>query len=87
MTGGRYENDRRKVEQRSSSSAARLDAAPFNLAELLRDCESCARLSDWEQDFTDDLRGRMLLNGGQLALSEKQMAKLRQIEAKVYAVG
>ena len=60
---------------------------PFDLAELLRDCESCARLNEWETEFTDDLRGRMLLNNGRPMLSEKQMAKLRQIEAKVYAIG
>ena len=57
---------------------------PFNLAELLRDCETCARLNEWEQDFTDDLRGRMLLNNGLLTLSDRQMACLRKIEAKVY---
>ncbi len=57
----------------------------INLRELLRDCEDSTRLTGWEQDFTDDLRGRMLLNNGTLPLSDKQIAVIRRIEAKVYA--
>jgi hypothetical protein len=58
--------------------------APFDLAELLRDAESCARLSDWEEAFVNDVRGRVLLDPA-YALSDKQMVVLRRIEGKVYA--
>jgi hypothetical protein len=74
-------------EARAIALANRAAPKPIDLAELLKDCEFCARLTWWEQDFVDDLRGRMLLNKGKYTLSEKQIAALRCIEAKVYAVG
>jgi hypothetical protein len=60
---------------------------PIDLAELLRDAESCTRFSEWEQRFVDELRGKFLMRGGQMTLSEKQIAVLRKIEKVIYAAG
>ena len=55
------------------------------LVEVLKDAESCARLSQWEEEFLDDMRGRVLTQGVDLAVSDKQWGVIRRIEEKVYA--
>jgi hypothetical protein len=55
------------------------------LSELLRDAESCARLSQWEEEFLSDLRSRALIYKDDLRISDKQWGALRRIEEKVYA--
>jgi hypothetical protein len=55
--------------------------------ELLKDAEASTRLSDWEQQFMDDLRQRRALYGvAGLRLSDRQMNTLRRIEQKLYEV-
>lgn len=34
-----------------------------DLKELLKDAESCARLSQFEEEFADNMRGRVLIYG------------------------
>jgi hypothetical protein len=58
---------------------------PTQLRELMKDAEACARLSTFEEDFCDNLRGRLLMYGDTVKLTEKQTAIARAIEAKVYA--
>lgn len=58
-------------------------AAKFDLVELLKDAEFCAHLTSWEEEFLDDLRGRLILWKGEMSLSEKQMAVLKRIAAKL----
>ena len=55
------------------------------LKELLSDAEMCARLTDWEETFLDDMRTRVLTCGLRLSLSDAQEGVLSRIEAKVYA--
>ena len=55
------------------------------ITEILRDAESCARLSQWEEEFCSDMRGRLLTRGDVLEISDKQWAVIRRIEEKVYA--
>ena len=55
------------------------------LTEILRDAESCARLSQWEEEFCSDMRGRLLTRGDAFNVSDKQWATIRRIEGKVYA--
>jgi hypothetical protein len=64
------------------SDTATWDTA--RLTELLRDAESCARLSQWEETFCDDMRARSLTRA-EVTISEKQSTALDRIEAKVYA--
>ncbi len=63
-----------------------LDAEAFaSLKELLKDAESCARLSVWEEGFLSDLRDRALLYKANIRLSDSQLEVIRRIEGKVYA--
>jgi hypothetical protein len=55
------------------------------LTELLRDAESCARLTQWEEEFCDNMRGRVLLYKTETRVSDAQWNVLHRIEAKVYA--
>jgi hypothetical protein len=55
-----------------------------NLEELLADAETCARLSNWERQFLDDIRDRFAEYGTRIKLSEKQLDVLERIENKVY---
>ena len=55
------------------------------LREILRDAESCARLSQWEEEFADDMRNRVLLYGAETRVSDAQWKVIRRIERKVYA--
>ena len=55
------------------------------LTELLKDAESCARLTQWEEEFLADMRARVLLFGSDSRISDPQWTVLRRIEAKVYA--
>ena len=58
----------------------------FNrVTEILRDAESTTRLNDWENNFLDDLRARILEYRHRTRVSERQMAVLDRIEAKLYA--
>lgn len=54
------------------------------LRELLKDAESCARLSQWEEEFLDDFRTRVLQYGADVRISEAQERVLQRIEGKVY---
>ena len=54
------------------------------LRELCSDAENCARLSQWEEEFMDDMRGRVLVEGEMTRVSDKQMAVLQRIEEKMY---
>ncbi len=53
--------------------------------ELMKDAESCARLTQWEEEFCDTIRGNLLTRGEDLWLSDNQINVLRRIEEKVYA--
>jgi hypothetical protein len=65
-----------------------MDPAAFAvLRELLSDAESCARLSQWEEGFLSDLRGRVLVYGERTRISRRQRETLNRIEQKVYAHG
>lgn len=55
------------------------------LTETLRDAESCARLSQWEEEFLDDLRGRVLTYKERTRISDRQYEILGRIRSKVYA--
>ena len=55
------------------------------LKELLSDAEACARLTDWEEDFLDSTREKVLTYGLRLNLSDKQEDVLSRTETKVYA--
>ena len=55
------------------------------LTEILRDAESCARLTQWEEEFLADMRGRVLIHGSGTRVSDPQWAVLTRIEGKVYA--
>ena len=55
------------------------------LQELLKDAESCARLSQWEDEFLSDMRDRVLLYKEHTRVSDAQWTVLRRIEGKVYA--
>lgn len=55
------------------------------LVELLKDAESCARLTNWEEDFLSDLRERVLIHQENTRVSERQWEVLQRIEGKVYA--
>ena len=54
------------------------------LQELLDDADGHHRMSDWEDGFLADLRWRLARDPA-MPLSDKQIAALRRIEAKVYA--
>ena len=56
-----------------------------NLKELLSDAESCARLSNWEEQFLNSMRERVLQYGDRVTLSPAQQDALSRIEGKVYA--
>lgn len=60
------------------------DFDPLWVKELLSDAETCARLTLWEEQFLDDVRGHFLTYGDRLILSAKQLEVLRRIEGKVY---
>ena len=55
------------------------------LKELLKDAESCARLTQWEEEFLDGFRTRVASYGEGLRISDAQEMTLQKIEAKVYA--
>lgn len=45
-----------------------------------------SRVSAWETEFMAGLRVRLVEHGARLRISEKQMAVLKQIEEKIYAI-
>lgn len=55
------------------------------LDELLEDADGHHRMTDWEDGFLSSIRQRAALDGEALHLSDKQLATLKAIEAKVYA--
>jgi hypothetical protein len=61
------------------------DKALAGLRELLSDAESCARLSQWEEEFLSDMRDRVVLYGADTRVSDAQWKVLHRIEGKVYA--
>ena len=56
-----------------------------DIQELMRDAESCARLSQWEEEFCDSIRSKLLAYGESAEFSDKQLAVLNRIQEKVYA--
>ena len=54
------------------------------LKEILKDSESCFRLSQWEEEFLSDMRGRVLVHRQSTPVSDKQWQVLRRVEEKVY---
>ena len=56
------------------------------LRELLKDAESCIRLSDWEESFLSGLRDKVLLYGKETRVTPAMWTALERIEAKVYAI-
>jgi hypothetical protein len=54
------------------------------LKEMLSDAEACARLTDWEKEFLDGMREKVLTYGLHMNLSDKQEDVLSRIEEKVY---
>jgi hypothetical protein len=65
--------------------AALTDKELSDLRELLKDAESCARLSQFEEEFADDMRSRVLVHAGDTRISDAQWSVIRRIEQKVYA--
>ncbi len=57
------------------------------LQELLDDAVRCQRLSNWDEGFLADMRGRVGRHGREIKLSERQEQALSRIRDKVYAVG
>lgn len=55
------------------------------LKELLSDAEACPRLTQWEEEFLDDMRARVTAYGPRLNLSDGQERVLSRVESKVYA--
>ena len=55
-----------------------------HVVELLYDAEATTRLSEWENEFMDSLRDRVVRYGADALVSEKQWAVLKRIEAKLY---
>lgn len=55
------------------------------LHELLSDAETCARLSQWEREFCDNMQGRLLVYKAETRVSDAQWNVLHRIERKVYA--
>ncbi len=55
------------------------------LVEILKDAESCPRLSQWEDEFCSDMRDCVLVQGVALNVSEKQWQVIHRIEGKIYA--
>lgn len=60
------------------------DGELANLREVTADAESCGRLSDWEEEFLDSLRSRILTIGERMHMSDAQWTAFRRIEEKVY---
>ncbi len=56
------------------------------LREILKDAESCIRLSSYEEEFVASLRERMQHYGKIMRVSPKQWDVIDRIESKVYAV-
>ena len=55
------------------------------IKELAEDAKGCSRLTQWEEEFLEDMRHKVDSYGEDIELSEKQEAILHRIEAKVYA--
>lgn len=55
------------------------------LVELLKDAETCIRLTNWEEEFLSDMRDRVSVHQQSTAVSDKQWEVLQRIEGKVYA--
>ena len=56
----------------------------MDLKELLKDAESCARLSQWDEEFLDSMRKKFLVYGYDVRISDKQNEILNRIEVKNY---
>jgi hypothetical protein len=54
--------------------------------EILGDAENSARLSDWENEFCDSVRDRILEYGNRARISAKQWDVLDRIENKLYGL-
>lgn len=55
------------------------------ITEVIRDAESCARLSQWEEEFCPDMRGRLASRSAATPVSDAQWRVIRRIQEKVYA--
>ena len=53
------------------------------LREILSDAEHSARLSDWEANFCDDIRERVLEYAERTRISAKQWEVIDRIESKL----
>lgn len=54
------------------------------LREILSDAEHSARLTDWEANFCDDIRDRVLEYAERTRISAKQWEVIERIEGKLY---
>jgi len=54
------------------------------VTEILSDAETSTRLSQWENEFCDSLRDRVLEYGERVRISTKQLAIIDRIESKLY---
>ena len=54
------------------------------LREILSDAEHSARLSDWEMNFCDDLRDRVLDYAERTRVSARQWEVIERIEGRLY---
>jgi hypothetical protein len=83
----RSERERReRIERGEDPPDGELNDRDYaDLVELLKDAESSARLSDWEEDFLSSIRGKVLTQGRAVRVSERQDASLNKIREKVYA--
>lgn len=52
--------------------------------EVLRDAESHHRLTQWEEEFCDDMRARLLSQGEGYPISDRQLQTIRRVEEKIY---
>lgn len=70
----------------AAQTAPQMEEREFaELNETLKDAESCARLTNWEEEFLNSLRDRVLQYGARVQISPKQSEVLERIRAKVYA--
>lgn len=54
--------------------------------DILADAETSTRLTPWEVEFCDNLRGRMLVSRGYYPITDKQITVLERIETKLYQI-
>lgn len=82
----RSERERReRIERGDDPPDGELNDRDYaELVELLKDAESCARLTTWEENFLSDMRGRVSRYGRAVRVSANQDEIQSRIREKVY---